>query len=133
MNWAIRNLILECTSVAALVTYVLAPAGAQTRKLGPGLTMQGPPESSNSAVIRNALGKPCLDIEAAARAHVIDRDMLDHVVSVKNNCPRTIKVKVCYFDSDACNVFDIQAYKRVDTILGTMRKVSNFRYTITQK
>ena len=58
---------------------------------------------------------------------------MDHVVSIKNNCPRNIKVKVCYYQSQSCREFEIQGYKRVDTILGTMTKISRFRYTITQK
>lgn len=96
------------------------------------LTMQGPAHS-NSAVIRDALGKPCLDVEAAARPHVSNSNMLDHVVSVKNNCVRKISVKLCYFGSDRCNTFDLQPYKRVETVLGTMMKISMFRYSIDQR
>lgn len=59
--------------------------------------------------------------------------MLDHVVSLKNNCPRIIRAKVCYFSSDHCNEVVVQGYKRVDTILGTMRGVKFFRYALTQK
>lgn len=133
MNRLISDPATACVriGVALVCSLVSTELAAQTTALS--ITMQGPAENSGSAVVRNALGKPCLDIEAAARAHTIDRDVLDHVVSVKNNCPRTIKVKICYLNSESCNALDVQAYKRVDTILGTMRKVSNFRYTITQK
>lgn len=59
--------------------------------------------------------------------------MLDHIVSIKNSCPKLIKVKVCYFNSDQCKDVELQAYKRVDTFLGAMRGVNFFRYSIIQK
>lgn len=95
--------------------------------------MQGQAEQSSSSIIRDALGKPCLDLEAAARPQVVNPDMIDHVVSIKNNCPRTIRVKACYYGSDRCNEVTVSGYKRVDTILGTMRSVNFFRYSIHQK
>ncbi len=119
--------------VVVAVVGLISSAHAQSTSGIPNLTMQGPPESSNSGIIRDAFGRPCLDIEAAARAEVVNPQMMDHVVSIKNNCPRLIKVKVCYFNSDRCNNVDVQAYKRVDTILGTMRGIFYFRYWLTQK
>lgn len=96
--------------------------------------MQGPAEQqSGGSVIRDGLGRPCLDVEAAARAQVVNPAMVDHVVSVKNNCPRLIRVKVCYFNSERCNELTLQGYKRVDSILGTMRGISTFRYSILQR
>lgn len=97
------------------------------------LTIQGPAEASGTSVIRDALGKPCLDVEAAARGHVVHPETLDHLVSIKNNCPRSIKVKVCYYGSDRCNDVIVQQYGRVDTILGTMTGVKTFRYSVSQK
>lgn len=97
------------------------------------LTMQGPAESGGSNIIRDALNRPCLDVEAAARPHATNRDVVDHVVSVKNNCPRLIKMKVCYFNSDNCNSFDLTGYKRIDTVLGTMTGIKMFKYTIFQR
>lgn len=110
------------------------PAQSQTSTAtAPRLTMQGPAEQGAAPIIRDALGRPCLDIEAAARAQVVDSQMLDHVVSLKNNCPRVIHAKVCYFNSNRCNEVVVQGYKRVDTILGTMRGISFFRYSISQR
>ncbi len=59
--------------------------------------------------------------------------MLDHVVSMKNNCSKRIGVKVCYYGSDRCIDSMVPAYKRVDLILGSMNQVSVFRYSIFQK
>ncbi|SCB26928.1 hypothetical protein GA0061098_1004208 [Bradyrhizobium shewense] len=96
------------------------------------LTLQGPAEQAGK-VVKDALGRPCLDIEAAAVPHAVDPKILDHVVSLKNNCPRLIKTKVCYFGSQTCNEVALQGYKRVDTILGSMRGITAFRYSIEQK
>lgn len=94
--------------------------------------MQGAAESGGN-IVRDSLGRPCLDVEAAARRETINPDMLEHVVSVKNNCSRSLKVKVCYYGSEQCKQFDVQRYQRVDTILGVMRGIQFFRYTVSQK
>lgn len=122
------------TLVLAFSMYLVdarAPAEAQALS-GARLTVQAPAEQSNSNIVRDALNRPCLDVEAAARAHVVNPDLIDHVVSVKNNCPRLIKVKVCYFNSQHCNPFDVAGYKRVDTVLGTMTRIRMFKYTVFQ-
>ncbi|PJG55626.1 hypothetical protein CVM73_08705 [Bradyrhizobium forestalis] len=106
---------------------------AQTTTTGPALTMQRSLDQSGANVIRDPLGRPCLDVEAAARAGAANPAMQDHIVSIKNNCAKLIKAKVCYANSDHCNEVVLQAYKRVDTILGSMKGVTTFRYTITQR
>lgn len=95
--------------------------------------MQGPAEQTGGPSLRDALGRPCLDVEAASRAHVVNPQMLDHVVSLKNNCLRQIGAKICYFNTDHCKDVVLPAYKRADIILGTMRGVNTFRYSISQK
>lgn len=97
------------------------------------LTMQGAADQAGGQIARDSFGRPCLDVEAAARAQVVNSDMLDHVVSLKNNCPRVIRAKVCYFGSDHCNDVVVRGYSTVDTILGTMRGVKFFRYSLLQK
>lgn len=123
-------------SVVLMLSYgCLQSAYAQSSQSAPNskFTIQGPAEQSTTAVVRDPLGRPCLDIEAAARAQVVNPSMMDHVVSVKNNCAKIVHAKVCYFNSSRCNEVTVQPYKRVDTILGTMRGVQFFRYSLTQK
>jgi|SRR5665213_3588668 len=124
---------LACVIVAAALLGCTGEARCQTSPTTPRLTMQGPAEQSNSTIIRDALNRPCLDVEAAARAHIVNPEMVDHVVSVKNNCARLIKVKVCYFNAYKCNEFSLQGYSRVDTVLGTMAGVKTFRYSLFQR
>ncbi|PDT87309.1 hypothetical protein CO669_25995 [Bradyrhizobium sp. Y36] len=117
--------------IAVCLSQANSPAafGQSTSKF----ILQGPAEQSASPVIRDALNRPCLDVEAMGRAHAVNPSIIDHVVSVKNNCPKAIRVKVCYFRSDKCNDFDLQGYKRIDAVLGTMSGVREFKYQIFQK
>jgi len=117
---------------AAILIACVSTAHAQSTRPTTGLTMQGPADQA-AAVIKDGLGRPCLDVEAAARRETINPDMLEHVVSLKNNCPRLIKVKVCYYNSDQCKQLDVLGYKRVDTVLGVMKGIKYFRYVLTQK
>ncbi|MBI5128466.1 MAG: hypothetical protein HZA66_03405 [Rhodopseudomonas palustris] len=125
--------IASVRAMAAALILAVSGSACNAQTTTPRLTMQGPAERSIAPVPRDALGRACLDVEAAARRQSINSDMLDHVVSFKNSCPRQIKVKVCYLNSTRCNDLDIQAYKRVDTILGQMKGVGFFRYTVTQR
>ncbi len=61
------------------------------------LTIQNSGTNAAFAVHRSPLGKPCLDIEAASRAHVINPDVYDNVVSFKNQCALTINVQRLLF------------------------------------
>ncbi|MDB5653467.1 MAG: hypothetical protein JWQ94_1080 [Tardiphaga sp.] len=121
---------LRCAAIAWAVVALGEPAHAQASSR---LTMQGPAENAATAPIRDSLGRPCLDVEAAARAQIVNPETMDHLVSIKNNCAKSFKLKVCYFNSESCREVDLQPYKRVDTILGSMRGSSYFRYTISQK
>lgn len=131
-----RQLYL-CPVMAALIAALLLILGGEARSgttsTLPRFTIQGPAENSNSPVVRDALNRPCLDVQAMSRAHVVNPQVMDDIVSVKNNCPKVIKVKVCYLGSETCNLFDVQGYKRVDTVLGSMSGRRLFRYTIRQQ
>jgi len=94
--------------------------------------LQGPAERSAVPMSQDAFNRPCLQAEAIARPHVVNPSMLDHVVSVKNNCPKRIKIKVCYFGTDRCRDLSVGYYERQDTILGTISGVRYFRYTLIE-
>src|SRR5579862_7226939 len=119
------TVLLACLG-SALVGLSNAEAASDA---APGFQLQGPAEQFGMSVVKDAFNRPCLDIEAIARAHVVDQEMMDHVVSIKNNCNRIISAKVCYFRSDHCVQSEIGAYRRVDLILGTLRGVKFFRYS----
>ncbi|MET4802884.1 hypothetical protein [Bradyrhizobium sp. LB11.1] len=124
-----RLVLLTCMVLALTLIHDL-PAYAQSA--GPAFRMQGAADTSDTPVIRDAANRPCLDVEAAAKGHVMNGELMDHIVSVKNNCSRMIRVKVCYYNSDHCNNATVYGYQRVDIILGMM-KMSTFRYSLSQK
>ncbi|MCK1345782.1 MULTISPECIES: hypothetical protein [unclassified Bradyrhizobium] len=122
------------TLVAVALMSSIAAASGQSTPPHTGLTIQGPADQSQfGAVAKDALGRPCVDVEAAARPETVNPDMLDHIVSLKNSCSKPIKAKVCYYGSDRCRDIVLEPYKRVDTLLGSMRGIKFFRYSLTTR
>ncbi len=126
----IRLFLLICMPPAWMVVQDFPSAYAQGTK--PKFMMQGAADRSETPVIRDGANRPCLNVEAAAKGHVANGELMDHIVSVKNSCSRMIRVKICYYHSDHCKDATVYGYQRVDTILGTM-KMSTFRYSLSQK
>jgi hypothetical protein len=126
------NIVL--LAVPAAMVLIQVEAVAQTANSSSSLfRIEGSAEPSTTPVVRDPLGHPCIDAEAAVRAHVVNPDLMDHIVSLKNNCPTRIKAKICYAGSNNCTELTIGSYGRMDTILGTMSGVKSFRYTISHK
>jgi len=97
------------------------------------LTLQNSGENAALTVHRNALGKPCLNIEAASRAHVVNPDVYDNIVSFQNQCNILIKVRVCYFGSESCVDVEVPALQRKDAVLGIRPQSQYFRYSYKEK
>jgi hypothetical protein len=97
------------------------------------LTLQGSGRNAAFSVHRDALNRPCLEIEAASRRHVINPDVFDHVVSVYNNCLMPIKLRVCYYKSDHCIDMQVSAKQRKDGILGIFPNMQYFRYSFREQ
>jgi len=97
------------------------------------LTLQGSGKNSAFTVHRDALNRPCLDIEAAARRHVINPNVFDHVVSVYNNCLMPIKLRVCYYNTDHCIDMKVRGKQRKDGILGIFPNMRYFRYSYREQ
>lgn len=97
------------------------------------LTMQNGGVNTALTVHRNAFGKPCLDIEAASRAHVINPDVYDNVVSIENKCSITIRVKICYFNTDSCINVEVMGRQRKDATLGVRPHMQYFKYSFQEK
>lgn len=97
------------------------------------LTMQRGGDNTALTVHRDPLGRPCLNIEAASHAHIVNPNIYDHVISVKNRCIKTIKVKVCYYHSDHCIDMEILGSQRKDAVLGVFPNFQYFRYSYQEK
>lgn len=112
---------------------VVAQATNPTSPFKSRLTLQNGGENAALTVHRNPLGKPCLNIEAASRAHVINPDVYDNVVSILNSCSKPIKLRLCYYRSERCLDVEVPAQQRKDTILGTYPHTQYFRYSFKEK
>jgi len=128
-----RGWVVSSVSAALALSQTPVAIRAQPVQDRPRAVLQGPAELSAAPIIRDPLNRSCLELEAIARPHVVNPVMFDHVVSAKNNCPRQIKVKVCYYNSDKCNEITVPGYGRQDTILGTISGVKYFRYVISRQ
>jgi hypothetical protein len=123
--------LLILAAIATIVGLRDLVGEAQAQTLAPpgsGLTMQSG-ENVGAPVSKDPLGRPCADIEAAARAHVANPNVYDHVVSVVNRCLKPLKLRVCYFNSDRCFDLAVPATKRKDLVLGIFPGMNHFRYS----
>ena len=82
---------------------------------------------------RDFTGRPCLDVSGYAQPHTINRDLYDHMITVKNNCPQRIAIQVCYYQSEDCIPMDIPGDARRDAVLGTMPAEQSFRFEFREK
>lgn len=97
------------------------------------LTLQAGGANNPLTVHRDALNRPCLDVEAASRAQVINPNIYDHIVSVYNRCLTTIRLQVCYYGTDHCIDMEVPSNKRKDGVLGIMPTMQYFRYVYREK
>lgn len=114
----------------ALVLSVPVSAHAQTATVGSRLTMQI--GESSGSISKDAFGKPCLDIEAASRAHVTNPNVYDHIVSVSNQCVKAIKLRICYVGSERCAKVVVSARRRTDVLLGVYPAMRTFRFSYSE-
>jgi len=73
----------------------------------------------------NAYGKPCLAYAASSRAHLVDKNFFDYVVSVTNKCPSSIRLQICQKDSSGCSSAVVPAY---DVVMGYGPGADFFEY-----
>lgn len=95
--------------------------------------LQEPAEDAGSAAVRDAFNRPCLESVGVASAHVVNPDLIDHLVKLENRCSRMLKLKICYFTDDRCKTLNLGAYMKEEVFLGAMMKVTRFKFYIFQK
>src|SRR5690349_19959056 len=69
----------------------------------------------NKLIRKDSFGRPCLHINAEARAQPATPNVFDHIVSVNDRCLQQIKVKLCYYKSDRCFLVTLAANARKET------------------
>ena len=97
---------------------------------------QNPFNASGSDEIlrhRDFAGKPCLVLQGYARAHTIDPNLYDDVVSISNSCPRQISVRVCYYGTEDCISVDVPGTESKEIVLGMLPSMKDFRFEFREK
>lgn len=76
----------------------------------------------------NAVGLPCLTVNAYSRAQIINPTSFDNVLILKNSCPDTIELNICYFGTQHCVTPKVPGYGRREATLGTSSATKDFRF-----
>lgn len=107
-------------------------SGDRTRAgvMGQPLAASGDAQSQRH---KDFTGKLCLDVRGFARAHLVNKNLFDHVVSVQNSCPQQISLSVCYYQSDECVSLDVPGYDHKEVVLGILPAQSDFRFQFREK
>lgn len=134
----LRNLMLGCltflaVNIGAGENRALAQSTSPTSPYKSRLTLQNSGANAALTVHRNAFGKPCLNIEAASRSHVVNPNVYDNIVSIQNQCSQIIKVQICYYGSESCLDVEVSGQQRKDTVLGVRPNSQYFRYSYKEK
>jgi hypothetical protein len=82
---------------------------------------------------RDAYGSPCITIGGYARAHTINPHLYDHVIRATNSCPKTISLRVCYYQSEDCISIDVSGSETKEATLGTLPSIKDFRFDFSEK
>jgi hypothetical protein len=73
-------------------------------------------------------GKQCYTIQGVARSHAINPNIFDHVIIVKNQCFKNVKLKICYHKSDRCIEMSIPHRSTKESWLGSFPSMRFFQY-----
>lgn len=129
--------LIALLSIAALALQsacVLAqtPTGP-IRPLGPPppgapKSMSGDPRDPQNLRHRDALGRPCLDYSAVSRPLAAASAVYEHIVAVRNQCLKPIRVKLCYHRADRCYMVEVASRGQRETVLGVFPSVRYFQY-----
>ena len=82
---------------------------------------------------RGPTGKPCLVVSGYPRAHTIDHNLYDHMITVTNACAQRIAMQVCYYRSQECIRIEVPGGERKEAILGSLPSVKDFRFEFREK
>ena len=82
---------------------------------------------------RDFTGRPCLAVGGFARPETINPKLYDDVITVVNSCPKTIALKVCYYQSQDCIQMQVAGEEQKEAVLGTLPAVKTFQFEFREK
>lgn len=82
---------------------------------------------------QDGLGRVCLSVGGYGRPFATNANLYDHVIVATNNCPRSISIEVCYYQTRNCVNLEVPGSQRKEVILGIQPSVKNFKYEFREK
>jgi hypothetical protein len=87
---------------------------------------------------KKAAGNAKAEVENQKPGSVSDQPsisikILEHIISAKNNCSQTVKLKVCYYGTQDCVPVDLPSYGHKETSMGIYPGMQDFRYQYTEQ
>lgn len=73
-------------------------------------------------------GKPCLTVQGYAKPQIVNPNIFTHMIIASNDCSQSIKMKVCYYQSQQCIPLTVPEYGRNEVVLGIMPAMTQFRF-----
>jgi len=72
--------------------------------------------------------KQCFTVEGVARNQTNDPKTFDHLIFVKNDCFKSVKLKICYHQTDHCVDIFVPPHSNKETWIGAFPAMRFFQY-----
>jgi hypothetical protein len=76
----------------------------------------------------NFSGQPCLKIQGYPEPQAINTNIYEHWIRAINSCGESIKVQVCYHDTNECIVMTVPPFGQTQSMLGIFPALKSFRF-----
>jgi hypothetical protein len=76
----------------------------------------------------SSVGLPCITVNAFSRPQIINPTTFDNVMILKNSCPSSIELAICYFGTQHCISPTVPSYARREVVLGSQASSKDFRF-----
>jgi hypothetical protein len=82
---------------------------------------------------RGPTGSPCLAIEGYAKAERANKNINQHWIRATNSCGQSIKVHICYYQTEHCIDMDVPALQTKESVLGIFPALNRFQFDAKEK
>jgi len=97
-----------------------------------GNAVSAPPDTGKGINSEGVYKKQCFAVQGVARNQKIDPKMFDHLIFVKNECLKPVRLKVCYHETDRCVDISVPPRSSKETWLGAFPSMRFFQYDLKE-
>ncbi|HLH11183.1 MAG TPA: hypothetical protein VKV77_04795 [Methylovirgula sp.] len=80
----------------------------------------------------DALRHPCVEIHGYSQPQKVNPDVYDHILQISNRCSETIKLHICYYQTEDCIDVSARPYDNQLETLGIFAHMPDFRWEYTE-